>query len=110
MGSRFRDPGLAAERYAAIVMRHERARIDPERRLVLRDRLVAPSKRAENIAKIVAYAGTVRTQRDRAFRMRQRFRQTVRILKQGSQMDVAIDKIGAQRDRTAIMLLGVRML
>src|ERR1700730_15700206 len=69
MGSRLRDPGLAAERYAAIVMSHERARIDSERRLVLRDRLVAPSKRAENIAKIVAYAGTVPTQRDRALRM-----------------------------------------
>ena len=95
MGSRFRNPCLAAQRYAAIVMRHEGIRIDPESGLVLRDRIAVPAKVAQNIAQVVARAGTVRTQRDRAFGMSERFRQAIHILKQGGKMDVSIDKIRA---------------
>ena len=94
MGARLRDIGLAAQRHAAIIMRHEEVGIDPERRLVLRDRLLAPAKRAQDIAEIVAPAGAVRPQRDRAFRLGERFGQPIHLLKQRSEMEVRIDEIG----------------
>src|SRR6202158_4584617 len=109
MGSRFRNPSLAAERHAAIVVRNKRIRLDPERRLVLGDGFGAPADGAENIAEIVARAGTVRTQRDRALRMGERFRQAIGTLQQRGKMNVSIDKVGTQCDGTAIMLLGVRL-
>jgi hypothetical protein len=62
MPSRFGNSCLTTQRYAAVVMSHERARIGPDRRLVLRNRLVVPANGPENIAEIVARAGTVRTQ------------------------------------------------
>jgi hypothetical protein len=49
-------------------MRHDEIGIDPERRLVLGDRLLAPADASENIAEIVERAGKVGTQRDGAFR------------------------------------------
>src|SRR5216683_38939 len=106
----FRNPCFTAERYATVVMSHERVRLDPERRLVLCDRIVAAAQGPQNIAEIVARAGAVRTQRDRTLRMGERFRQPIRILKQGGKMDVSIDKVRVQRDGTPVMLLGARIL
>ena len=108
-GLSVRVPVFTAKRQAAIVMSHEKVRIDLKRRLVLHDRIVTPAKGAENIAEIVAGAGAVRAQRHRAFRMRERVRRAVGILKQRGKVKVSIGELGAQRDGAPVMVLGVRL-
>jgi hypothetical protein len=97
MRSRFRDPCLAAQRYAAVVMSHEGVGIDPQRQLVLGHGVLTPAHAPEDIAEIVVRAGIVRTQRDGAVRMRERLGQAIYTLQQSGQMNVCIDKVGAQR-------------
>ncbi|GAC1332240.1 MAG: hypothetical protein NVSMB20_03400 [Bradyrhizobium sp.] len=90
-------------------MRHDEVRIGPQRRFVLCNGVVAPAKAAEHVAEIVAGAGTVGTQCDRALRMGQRFGQPVHILKQRGQMQVPVDKIGALRNGASVVALGLRL-
>ena len=74
-------------------MCHESVRIERYRAPIFGNGVLAPTERAEDVAKIIPRAGAVRAERHGAFGMRQRFRQPADVLQQRGQMGMSIREI-----------------